>query len=301
MIRVENLTKRFGHLVAVDDLSFTVEDGALFAFLGVNGAGKTTAISCMTTLLVPDSGTIVINDHRVGHDDLAIRADAGIVFQQSLLDPSLTVRENLAVRRSIYGGARSRIDELVELVDLKGFVDRRYGVLSGGEKRRADIARALFHKPGTLFLDEPTTGLDPASRDQLWKAIGELRETLGLTVLLTTHYMPETEDADYVLIIDRGRELASGTPMALRARHSRPQLIIRPTPGSKERVRYILSRYAPRAAAWEAQGVIHCALNNAAQAQAIIISLGPDLDDFQYTPGNMDDVFLSLTKGRKQP
>jgi len=221
------------------------------------------------------------------------------VFQQSLLDPSLTVRENLAVRRTIYGGSHSRIDELVELVGLQGFIDRRYGVLSGGEKRRTDIARALFHKPSTLFLDEPTTGLDPASRDQLWRAIADLRRTLGLTVLLTTHYMPETESADYVLIIDHGKKLASGTPMALRATHSRPRLSIQPMPGSLERVRYVISRYAPGARAWETKGIMHCEPRNPAQAQAIIISLGPDLDDFRFVPGSMDDVFLNLTRGRK--
>ncbi|MCL2783033.1 MAG: ABC transporter ATP-binding protein, partial [Propionibacteriaceae bacterium] len=225
----------------------------------------------------------------------------GIVFQQSLLDPSLTVRENLAVRQAIYGGSPGRINELVELVNLKEFIDRRYGVLSGGEKRRADIARALFHKPATLFLDEPTTGLDPVSREQLWTVVADLRRTLGLTVLLTTHYMPETEAADYVLIIDHGRKLASGTPMALRAHYSKPWLIVQPMPGSQERVRYILSRYARGAQAWERGGIIHCELDNATQAQAIIISLGPDLGDFQFTPGSMDDVFLNLTKGRKQP
>jgi len=295
MISVENLTKAYGDTVAVDNLSFEVNDGALFAFLGANGAGKTTTISCITTLLKPDAGRIAINGDYVGLDDHSIRTKIGIVFQQSLLDPSLTVRENLALRAAIYGGKIDRIAELAELVDLKEFIDRRYGVLSGGEKRRVDIARALFHKPTTLFLDEPTTGLDPASREQVWGAIADLRETLGLTVLLTTHYMPETEAADYVLIIDHGKKLASDTPIALRAAYSKPCLTIKLTTQNRERVLDSLQRFAPGADLWEEGGAVHAELECATTARAIICDLGDSLGDFQFIQGSMDEVFLNLT------
>ena len=222
MISVEGLTKKYGQNVAVDDLSFSVENGILFAFLGTNGAGKSTTISCMTTLLAFNSGRITINDKEVGRRDGEIRSDIGIVFQQSLLDPRLTVRENLESRALFYGVSRRRVNELIDLIDMQGFQGRRYGVLSGGEKRRADIARALLNKPSMLFLDEPTTGLDPQSREQVWSVISQLRTDLGLTVLLTTHYMAETENADRVLVIDHGRSIAEGTPFELRAQYSTP-------------------------------------------------------------------------------
>ncbi|MDR1077096.1 MAG: ABC transporter ATP-binding protein [Propionibacteriaceae bacterium] len=299
MITVENLTKTYGDFKAVDDLSFTIEDGSLFAFLGTNGAGKTTTLSCLTTLLGPDAGRIAINGHLVGRDDHLIRSQIGIVFQESLLDPDLTVRENLALRAVIYGGEPSRIAELAELVDLTGFIDRRYGLLSGGEKRRVDIARALFHKPATLFLDEPTTGLDPASREQVWEAITGLRQTLGLTVLLTTHYMHETEAADHVLVIDHGRELASGTPMALRAAHSKPRLTIELTADNRELVLASLAQYAPEAEIWEEGGAVQAALAGSGPARAIIRALGEALGDFQFVQGSMDDVFLNLTSQRE--
>ncbi|MDR1213421.1 MAG: ATP-binding cassette domain-containing protein [Propionibacteriaceae bacterium] len=299
MITVENLTKTYGDFKAVDDLSFMIEDGSLFAFLGTNGAGKTTTLSCLTTLLEPDAGRIAINGHLVGRDDHVIRTQIGIVFQESLLDPELTVRENLALRAVIYGGEPGRIAELAELVDLKGFIDRRYGLLSGGEKRRVDIARALFHEPATLFLDEPTTGLDPASREQVWEAITGLRETLGLTVLLTTHYMHETEAADYVLVIDHGRKLASGTPMALRAAHSKPRLTIKLTADNRELVLASLAQHAPEAEIWEEGGAVQAELAGSGPARAIIRDLGEALGDFQFVQGSMDDVFLNLTSQRE--
>lgn len=170
MIEVEHLTKRFGSLTAVDDLSFSVTEGELFAFLGTNGAGKSTTISCMTTLLDYDSGRIALAGRERGTDDEAIRRLTGVVFQQSLLDPMLSTEENLAIRCKFYGAPKSRIGELSDLVDLGEFRARPYGVLSGGQKRRVDIARALLHNPQILILDEPTTGLDPASREQVWDA-----------------------------------------------------------------------------------------------------------------------------------
>ena len=304
VIAVERLTKRYRQKVAVDDLSFTVEEGSLFAFLGTNGAGKSTTISCITTLLDFDSGRIRVGGKDVGKHDHAIRAEIGIVFQLSLLDPRLTVRENLESRANFYGIGRERTDELIALIDMQGFQNRPYGVLSGGEKRRSDIARALLHSPGTLFLDEPTTGLDPQSRDQVWSVISQLRSELGLTVLLTTHYMAETESADRVLVIDHGRSIAEGTPFDLRAKYSSPHLTVsvRSDEGSmrvSEALNHVLGaeHTTPVAASG---GAFHLDVPDAPTALAVIDALRPDLVDFEFRHGSMDDVFLTLTTSKEK-
>ncbi|MCL2471328.1 MAG: ABC transporter ATP-binding protein [Propionibacteriaceae bacterium] len=297
MIVVDCLVKSYRHVVAVKSLSLSVADGVLYAFLGPNGAGKTTAISCMTTLLSPDSGTITVDGYQVGKEDHLIRQRIGIVFQESLLDPFLTVRENLDLRRAIYGGPKSRIDELIELVDLRQVANRKYGVLSGGERRRADIARALYHQPGTLFLDEPTTGLDPGSRAQVWSAITGLRESLGLTVLLTTHYMQETEAADHVLVINHGEKLAEGTPMALRAQYSMPRISFTYDNYSWDMILEVMGRYLDPTEPWIEGGAIHAYVPNSDVARQIIYDLDLCPGDFQFVQGTMDDVFLNLTTG----
>ena len=187
-VQVANLRKTYGSVVAVDNLSFEVPGGSFFAFLGANGAGKSTTIGCITTTLTPTSGSIRVCGHDVVTEAAAVRKSIGAVFQQSLLDPLLTVRENLASRARLYGLTRretvTRIAELTSLVDLRAFLDHRYGRLSGGQKRRADIARAILHRPSVLFLDEPTSGLDPQSREQIWSTIGQLRAENGTTVFL---------------------------------------------------------------------------------------------------------------------
>ena len=298
MIIVNGLTKRYRQVTAVDDLSFRVEDGELFALLGTNGAGKTTTISCMTTLLEFDDGEIVLDGLEAGRDDHRIRERIGVVFQQSLLDPMLTVDENLRLRAALYGVARSRIDELAELVDLDGFRDRRYGVLSGGQKRRVDIARALLNRPQTLFLDEPTAGLDPSSREQVWRAVSGLQQELGLTVVLTTHYMQETEAADSVVVIDGGRVLAEGTPIELRAAHSRPRLLLVPAEGRRDAVVDAVERALPDADWFDEGGALHVPVPDSATALRILTGLGSAVATFQVIQGSMDDVFLSLTTER---
>ncbi|MDO5684240.1 MAG: ABC transporter ATP-binding protein [Propionibacteriaceae bacterium] len=295
MIEVEHLTKRFGNLTAVDDLSFRVAEGELFAFLGTNGAGKSTTISCMTTLLDYDGGRIALAGHERGKDDEGIRRATGVVFQQSLLDPMLSTNENLAIRSKFYGVAPARIDELSDLVDLGDFRTRPYGVLSGGQKRRVDIARALLHSPRILVLDEPTTGLDPASREQVWNAIALLRRELGLTVLLTTHYMAETENADQVLVVDKGRALAEGTPMDLRARYSRPRLSLVPAnPDAARRVQMAAEQHA-HSVTFEG-GALHLRLTASDTALALLDQLRNDIVDFEFVHGTMDDVFLNLSR-----
>jgi len=278
-IEVGGLVKRYRDVVAVDDVSFQVPGGSVFAFLGVNGAGKSTTISCVTTTLPFDAGTAAVAGHDVRTEGEEVRRAIGVVFQDSLLDGELTVRENLATRARPYLGStaliRARVDELVALVELGDFIDRRYGKLSGGQRRRVDIARALVQDPRILFLDEPTTGLDPASRAVVWETLHDLRERTGLTVFLTTHYMEETEQADQVCIIDRGRVIAEGTPATLRARHSSSVLTLT-----------------------TAAGVEEIPVPDAAAARRILAERGDAVLDFEFRHGRMDDVFLALT-GRK--
>lgn len=295
MIRVEGLVKRFGRLTAVDSLSFEVADGELFALLGTNGAGKTTTISCMVTLLSYDEGIITIDDLELGRDDQRIRERIGVVFQQSLLDPMLTVDENLRLRAHFSGVPASRIDELADLIDFSGFRSRHYGVLSGGEKRRVDIARALLNRPQTLFLDEPTAGLDPQSRDQVWRAIAQLQQQLGLTVVLTTHYMQETEAADHVVVMDQGKILAEGTPMGLCAAHSQPSVLLASDEHNRTRVIEVVERHLPDADWFEEGGAIHLPVPDSAAALPILMDLRDVVSDFQLLQGSMEDVFLNLT------
>jgi len=275
-VSVRGLTKRYRDTLAVDDVSFDLPAGSVFAFLGTNGAGKSTTSGCLTTVLPYDSGELVVAGHDVRRGGDAVRQSIGVVFQDSVLDGALTVRENLAVRARPYlGGSariRERVDALASLVELDEFIDRRYARLSGGQRRRVDIARALVHDPVILFLDEPTTGLDPANRALVWRTIHELRERTGLTVFLTTHYMEETEEADRVCIIDRGRIIADGSPAELRARHSSSVLTLTTADGVEQRP-----------------------VADAGEARRILGELGDAVIDFEFRHGRMDDVFLALT------
>lgn len=293
-IKVKNLQKKYGNVSAVNDISFEVKRGSVFAFLGTNGAGKSTTISCLTTTTAPTNGEIIINGKVIGKDDNHIREDIGVVFQSSLLDPTLTVRENLEYRATFYGlGKKSaeRIKELSDLIDLGSFIDRPYGPLSGGQKRRADIARALLHNPSILFLDEPTAGLDPKSREQVWQTIYQLQASIGLTVFLTTHYMEETERADDVYVINKGKKIASGTPQTLRASFSQNELRVVASDGARLEKRL------------KADGVAHelrqdayiIATPDSVSAFQILKKYEGEYTDFEFRHGNMDDVFLALT------
>lgn len=283
VLKVKNLVKKYGNNTAVDSLSFDVEKGSIFAFLGENGAGKTTTISCLTGIIDPTSGDIDI----VGEGSPA--QSIGVVFQQSVLDPLLTARENLEMRARLYPGVtKERIDDLINRIGITDFEHRRYGLLSGGEKRRTDIARALLHDPVLLILDEPSSGLDPRSRHQVWETINSLRDDSGLTVFLTTHYMEETELADAVLIIEGGQQVASGTPMELRARYSPTQLILRSD--------------APVELAEQLRGQdpiidgdrVRVVVKDGLEAARLAVSLEHVLD-VEIRHGSMDQVFLALT------
>ncbi len=294
-IVVDGLTKRFRATTAVDRLSFSVPDAAVFAFLGANGAGKSTTINCLTTVLPFDEGSVQVAGSDVTSHGERVRERIGVVFQDSVLDPMLTVRENLRLRATLAKVPRARADEriahLSQLIELEAFLDRRYGTLSGGQRRRVDIARALVHEPAILFLDEPTAGLDPRSRAILWRTVHRLRQDTGLTVFLTTHYMEETEEADRVCIIDRGRIVADGTPAALRAEHSRSLLTV--TTGDPAG---LAQRAAARGDEVSVEGdVVVIAVPDAEAARLLLAAHGDLVRDFEFRHGRMDDVFLALT------
>jgi multidrug/hemolysin transport system ATP-binding protein len=294
-VDVKGLTKRYRDTVAVDDISFSVADGGVFAFVGTNGAGKSTTIGCLTTVLPFDSGEVRVRGHDVRHDGERVRETIGVVFQESLLDPLLTVRENLLLRGRLSRVARTSLDAKIEqvsdLIGLDQFLDRRYGKLSGGQKRRVDIARALLHEPAVLFLDEPTAGLDPASRALVWRTMHELSSRGDLTVFLTTHYLEETEEAARVCIIDDGRIIADDTPASLRAKYSRSVLTVTSEDPDG------LSALA-RAAGAEPErdgAAVVIGVPDADVARRLLAAHGDRVRDFEFRHGRMDDVFLALT------
>lgn len=295
IISVRSLVKSYGSFRAVDNVSLDVEEATTYAFLGTNGAGKSTTINCITTLKRPTSGDIWIAGMRVGAQDLEIRRAIGVVFQESLLDPALTVRENLVLRASFYGiekkEAAVRITELSALLELEEFLGRSYRDLSGGQRRRADIARAILHRPRILFLDEPTTGLDPDSRERVWSTIADLQRQLGLTVFLTTHYMQEAERSGLVAIIDHGKIVTTGTPTELRARYAKDELQL--TLSKLERFDHYLGRRS-----WQRGNQRRLEVASSAEALAILRSFGNEITDFEFRHGTMDDVFLNITRGR---
>ncbi|MGG6310691.1 ATP-binding cassette domain-containing protein [Paenibacillus macerans] len=296
IIEVAGLRKSFGALEAVKKIDFYVEEGTLFAFLGPNGAGKSTTIDMITTGLQPDEGEVRIGGYRLGREDDRIRASIGIVFQDSLLDPLLTVEENLQVRGSFYGLSRmelrTAIEAAAEASNIADFLKRPYGKLSGGQRRRADIARALINTPKVLFLDEPTTGLDPQTRKNVWEMVLKLQREQGMTVFLTTHYMEEAAQADYITIIDHGEVLAKGTPLELKNRHASDMLKIKPVhDGDLEALLVDHGVDFDR----DAAGVYRIALNHTVEALGIIDRCRDNIANVEIINGTMDDVFINLT------
>lgn len=297
-ISAHGLTKRYNELVAVDAVSFEVPAASTFAYLGTNGAGKSTTISCLTAVLPFESGTAQVAGYDVEADSQNVREHIGVVFQDSLLDPLLSVQENLQFRAQLHGIEKSlcakRIDELAQILNFDDFRKQRYGTLSGGQRRRVDIARALLHQPSILFLDEPTTGLDPASRNDVWQALNELRSASGLTVFLTTHYMEETEEADTVCILNAGKIAAMGSPQELRARYSRSYLTL--VGPDRNAITSEAERLGFGVPELVADGdAIRVAVENSSQARALLEACGASVRDFEFRHGRMDDVFLALT------
>lgn len=291
MIRIEHLKKNFGNICAVNDLNLKVKEGELYAFLGVNGAGKSTTINIICGQLQKDSGRIDICGYDLDRDIDTVKRSLGVVFQDSVLDRELTVKDNLESRAALYGihgkEFKKRLFELAELLDFSNLLKRPVGKLSGGQRRRIDIARALIHDPKILILDEPTTGLDPQTRNLLWAVISELRAKTNLTVFLTTHYMEEAADADYVVILDHGKIAAEGTPLDLKNRYTGDFITIY---GSDENnIKKLGAPYK------KIRDVFKVSVKNTGAATKLILQYPEIFSDYEITKGKMDDVFLAVT------
>ena len=291
IIEIKNLDKSFQDVHAVDDLSLVVKEGELFAFLGVNGAGKSTTISIMCGTLSKDGGEVIIDGMNVDNDMKSITKEIGVVYQTSALDAKLSVKDNLTSRASLYGitgkAAKERIAALSEMLDFKELLPRTFEKLSGGQKRRVDVARALIHDPKILILDEPTTGLDPEARKLLWNVVTNLRKSRNMTVFLTTHYMEEAADADYVVILDKGKIAAEGTPLSLKNEFTGDFVTI--YNAEEENVKALGLPYE------KIRDAFRVSVKDTAEARDLIIKNPALFTDFEITKGKMDDVFLSVT------
>ena len=294
IIQINHLSKSFNDIKAVQDLSFCVQEGELFAFLGINGAGKSTTINIMCGQLSKDSGDILIDDHNLDYNLNSIKLELGVVFQNSVLDSALSVYDNLESRAALYGivgkAFRKRLSVLSEMLEFEDILKRTVGKLSGGQRRRIDIARALFHRPKILILDEPTTGLDPQTRKNLWDVISDLRKNENMTVFLTTHYMEEASEADYVIILDNGMIAAEGTPLELKNAYTGDYITI--YGASEAEVKRLGTEYEPIKDAYR------LFVPNTRAATELIMKNPDVFDDYEITKGKMDDVFLAVT-GKK--
>lgn len=291
IIEIKHLSKSYGDILAVNDLSFEVKEGELFAFLGVNGAGKSTTINIMCTSLAKDIGEIIIDGYNLDNDKDKIKKTLGVVFQDSLLDLNLTVYDNLEVRASLYNiykkEFKNRLVELADLLDFKDLLNRRIAKLSGGQRRRIDIARALIHRPKILILDEPTTGLDPKTRKMIWQVIYKLREKYKMTVFLTTHYMEEASEADYVVIIDKGQIKAEGTPHDLKNKYTLDFITIYNI--CEDDIKRLNLKY------FKIKDGYKLEVKNTATATKLILENKELFKDYEITKGKMDDVFINVT------
>ena len=294
IIEVSNLKKSYGDIEAVKGIDFYVDEGSLFAFLGLNGAGKSTTIDMMCTFLKADSGKIKIDNYEVNKDDDKIKSLIGVVFQDSVLDDLLTVKENLKVRSKLYNMSKSEFDknleEIAHVTSINDFLNRQYGKLSGGQRRRADIARALINKPKILFLDEPTTGLDPNSRKSVWDMIRRLQEENNMTVFLTTHYMEEAASADYVVILDSGSIVSEGTPHDLKNQYADDVVALYGV--TEEQVQLLGKQYRIIRDGYQIM------VRSTNEATELIVAHPEMFQDYEVIKGGMDDVFLEVTGKR---
>lgn len=294
IIEINNLDKSFQDVHAVNDLSLRVKEGELFAFLGVNGAGKSTTISIMCGMLAKDGGKVFIDGKDVDKDMREITKELGVVFQNTVLDAKLSVKDNLTSRAALYGitgkEAKQRIAHLAELLEFKDILNRTFGKLSGGQKRRVDVARALLNNPKILILDEPTTGLDPEARKALWSVVTTLRKNQNMTVFLTTHYMEEAADADYVVILDSGKISAEGTPLELKNNYTGDFVTIYNV--DEDKIKALGLPYE------NIRDAVRIAVKNTEEARDLIVKHPDVFTDFEITKGKMDDVFLAVT-GKK--
>ena len=283
-VSVRDLRKSYGDFEAVKGISFDVKEGSFFAFLGPNGAGKSTTISILCSLLDLNSGTVEV----FGKDPNSARTEIGVVFQDHMLDDRLTVRENISLRGSMYGISgqelKDAVDKVIGLTDATEFADREYGQLSGGQKRRADIARALVHNPKMIVLDEPTAGLDPQSRTALWRTVFDLNRNTGLTVFLTTHYMEEASDADDIVIIDHGEIVAQGTSDELKEKYCTDY--IRAIP--KDQASFVNKLSFENIRFTEDKGIFTIPVKDTISSIGLLNKFKDDLESFEVRTGTLD-------------
>lgn len=296
-VKVLHLKKYFKEVKAVDDISFEIQRGELFGFLGINGAGKSTTINMLCTLFPPTDGQVEICGYRLGKENEKIRRAIGVVCQNNSLDDRLSVKENLMARGSLYekdsARLKKKLEDVCEIMSLKDIVGRRYMKLSGGQKRRCEIAAALLHTPEILFLDEPTTGLDPATRKLVWESVEKLRQELHMTVFLTTHYMEEAARATNIAVMDAGHLKEQGTPFDLKERYAKDKLRMVTSAGREQELLRILEQ--ERLSYHMKESDVILTVDNSMQALPILLRFREVLDGFEMLQGTMDDVFLNVT------
>jgi ABC-2 type transport system ATP-binding protein len=294
-VEVEHFTKRYGDFFAVNDISFTVEEGSVFAFLGPNGAGKSTTINTLCTIQEKTGGTLRINGNDVTKDKTKVRNDIGIVFQECTLDGKLTVWENLRLHCDFYnvpsGEIAERIGFVLDLVDIKEWKNATVNSLSGGLKRRAEIARGLVHFPKVLFLDEPTTGLDPQTRANVWDYLNRLQKQKNITIFLTTHYMDEAEICSKVAIIDHGKIVAHDTPYNLKRKYTSTTMKIKTSNPS------VLGAYCSDHTLkfLEADSLVTVFLTDVKAVPEIVALCKDTIQDIEINKGTLNDVFIAIT------
>lgn len=298
ILEVRDLVKRYGNFVAVNNISFKVKKGSLFAFLGLNGAGKSTTINIITSIIIKNSGKVFINGRDLDRESYKIKSEIGIVFQNSVLDGALSAKENLQIRSRYYGIKKNEWKErekiLIDMLDLSSFYEKPIAKLSGGQKRRVDIARAMVHNPKLLILDEPTTGLDPQTRVSVWNLINMLREKTGMTVFLTTHYMEEAEKATYIVVMNKGSIIAEGTPNELKNTYSSDYLILH-SRREKKTDDILAQDYS-----YIYNNDLHFYKIKMKDTLSALdfLKMHPEYSDFEIIKGNMDNVFLNITEER---
>jgi len=291
LLTVKNLTKKFNHKLIVNNINLTLNKGDLVAFLGPNGAGKSTTINMLTGIIAPTAGVIELDGLRP--TDTKYHEKIGVVFQNSVLDDELTVMQNLKIRLGMYRQRKLDLDYWIEKFQLQDILNQKYQVLSGGQRRRVDIVRALLPQPEILFLDEPTTGLDIQTRKLIWKVLNELRQETQLTIVLTTHYLEEAEIANFVYVIDHGQIIAADTVGELKQKFAQNVLSIELKQVNKipnEMKKYSIHKI---------NGRIEVFIKEQ-DAIKLLEQLNSSINNFEYRQGNMDDIFLNLTsKGDK--
>lgn len=294
VIEISNLKKAYGEVRAVDDVSFAVKEGEFFAFLGLNGAGKSTTINIICGVINKDEGKVFVDGVDLDQDAMSFRSKIGVVYQESALDKNLSVKDNLENRASLYGifnqDFEKRLNEIDELLDIKGILKKTFGKLSGGQKRKVDIARAMIHNPKILILDEPTTGLDPQTRRTVWQALEAIQKQYGTTIFLTTHYMEEVTDAHNIVILDGGKIVAQGSPLELKNQFTGD--FIRLYHADEKQVKKLGLPYETLPECYKIE------VKNTREATQLILQHPDVFQDYEITKGKIDDVFLAVT-GKK--